>query len=162
LQKISLTLPKSQPLTPPITQTPTPDTHPSAAIESYPNMALSYTGTLHDALRNMDATLSLVQIKQDEQEIRGYYTVEARLANNDYYSMQSILIERGYLTGIVTTDNKVRFLISSDGSSLPLLFEGQFQPDGSISGTYCSYWNNQCDNSSGEHGSWHVAPQAAE
>jgi len=75
--------------------------------------------------------------------------------------MQASFIDSGYFTGKVTIDNKIRFLIPSSDNSLPLLFEGHFQPDGNISGTYCSYWDHQCDYSSGRYGSWHVTPQDA-
>jgi len=162
LQEISLTLPKSQPSAPPITQTPMPNTPPSASMDNYPSVALSYTGTMHNTLRHMNATLSLLQMIQDGEYISGYYTVEVGLANNDYYSMQASFIDSGYFTGKVTIDNKIRFLIPSSDSSLPLLFEGHFQPDGNILGTYCSYWDHQCDYSSGRYGNWHVTPQDAD
>ena len=155
----SLMVPKSQASTPPVI--PTPDTPPPAITDNNLSLALSYTGTIHSTLRNMDATLSLWQIRQDESQISGYYTVKEVSANNSYYAMQSSFIDSGYFTGKMTTNNKIRFLIPSNDSSLPLFFKGQFQSDGSISGTYCSYRHHQCDYSSGDYGSWNVTPQAA-
>jgi len=162
LQEVSLTLPKSQPSVPPMAETPTPDTPPSAAIDNYPTVALSYTGTIHNTLRNMDATLSLLRMRQDGAYISGYYTVEAGLVDNGYYSTHASFIDSGYFTGKVTLDNKIRLLIPSSDSSLPLLFKGQFQSDGSISGTYCGYRHHQCEYSTGKYGSWNVTPQATD
>lgn len=158
LQGISLTSPKSQSSTPSITQTPKPDTS-STITENHPSLALSYAGTIHSTLRNMDATLSLWQIRQDGSHISGYYTVEASSVDNSYYSMRLGFVESGYFTGKVAVDNKVRILIPSNGSNLPLLFKGQLQSDGGISGTYCSYWHHRCDYSNGEYGNWSVTPQ---
>jgi len=110
----------------------------------------------------MDATLSLLRMRQDGAYISGYYTVEAGLVDNGYYSTHASFIDSGYFTGKVTLDNKIRLLIPSSDSSLPLLFKGQFQSDGSISGTYCGYRHHQCEHSSGEYGSWNVTPQATD
>ena len=107
----------------------------------------------------MDATLSLWQIRQDGSQISGYYTVKASLADSGYYSIRSSFIDSGYFDGKMTTNNKMRFLIPSNDSSLPLFFKGQLQPDGSISGTYCSYLHHRCDYSRGDYGSWNVTPQ---
>jgi hypothetical protein len=160
LQGVFLTLSKSQPSTP-MVPIPTPDTS-SARTGHYPSLALSYTGTIYSTLRNMDAMLSLWGIKQDGPQISGYYTIEAISVDNGYYSMQSSFIDSGYFTGKMTINNKIRVLIPSSDSSSPLFFKGQFQPDGSISGTYCSYWHNHCEYSRGKYGNWNVTPQAAD
>lgn len=159
LPKSSLIVSKSQPSTPPVI--PTPDTAPPAITDNNLSLALSYTGTIHSTLRNMDATLSLWQIRQDGSQISGYYTVKAISADSSYYSMRASFIDSGYFDGKMTTNNKIRFLIPNSDSSLPLFFKGQFQSDGSISGTYCSYLHHQCDYSSGDYGNWNVTPQAA-
>lgn len=160
LQGGSLTSPKSQSSPPSITQTPKPDT--SSITENSPSLALSYVGTIHSTLRNMDATLSLWQIRRDGAHISGYYTVEASSVDNGYYSMRLGFVESGYFTGKVTVENKVRILMPSSGSNLPLFFKGQLQSDGGISGTYCSYWHHRCDYSNGEYGNWSVTPQTAD
>jgi len=163
LQGVSLTVPKPQPSTALITQTPVQDASPSDTMENYPSVAFSYTGTIHRTGGHTDATLSLLHIRQDGAHINGYYALEANLVDNSYYSfMQSSFMDSGYFTGKVTVDNKIRFLMPSGDSGLPLLFRGQFQPDGSISGTYCRYWNDQCHYASGEDGRWNVAPRDAD
>jgi serine/threonine protein kinase len=159
---ISLTASQSQPSISPITQKPIQGTHPSSGTgEHYPSVALTYTGTIHNTVGNMTATLSLVQIDQDGARIRGFYTIESYSIDESYYSMQSSsFIDSGYFTGKVTINGKVRILIASDNSSLSHLLKGQFKPDGSISGTYCSYRHHHCDDSTDEYGDWHVSPQA--
>jgi serine/threonine protein kinase len=160
---ISLTASQSQSSISPITQKPIQDTHPSSGTEeTYPSVALTYTGTIHNPVENMTATLSLVQVEQDGEHIRGLYTIDSySVANDNYYSMQSRnFIDSGYFTGKVTIDGKVRILIASDDRSLAHLLEGQFVPDGGISGTYCNYRHHHCDDSTNEYGDWHVTPQA--
>lgn len=159
LQGVSLTAPKSQPATPLVVQTPEQDVPASNTTDNYPNMAVSYAGTIHNAVRNSNATFSLLRITQDGMHMRGYYTVESDSVDDSYYSMQSIFRDSGYLFGKVTMDNQIHFLIPGGDSGLPLLFRGQFQSDGSISGTYCRYWDDQCYDASGEYGSWNVTPQ---
>ncbi len=164
LQVIALTSQKSQtPAPPALSQMQTQDTSPSSSAATAHDLrvALSYQGTVHNTVRNMDATLSLSQIKQNSSYISGYYTIEANFVSSSSYSIQSDFIDSGYFTGEVTTDNKIRFFILSSDGLWPLLFKGQFQSDGSISGSYSSYLNNHNDASSGEYGSWNVAPQAA-
>jgi eukaryotic-like serine/threonine-protein kinase len=162
LQGVSLTVSKSQPATPLIIKTPVQEA-PAPDMENYPNMAFSYAGTIHNAVRNSDAKFSILYIKQYKAHINGYYTVEVDSNDtNDYSSMQSISRDSGYLVGKVTMDNKIHFLISDGDSGLPLLFRGQIQSDGSISGTYCRYWHDQCYYASGEFGSWNVTPQDAD
>ena len=163
LQGVSLTAPKSQPATSLITQTPVQGPSASDTMENYPRVAFSYTGTIHSTGGHTDATLSLLHIRQDGDHINGYYAVEENIAENGYYSsMQSNFMDSGYFTGKVTVDNKIRLLIPSGESGWPLLFRGQFQSDGSISGTYCRYWNDQCHYASGEYGRWNAAPQDAD
>jgi len=159
---ISLTASQSQPSISPTTQKPIQDTHPpSSTGENYPSVALTYTGMIQNTVENMTATLSLVQVEQDGARIRGFYTIESYSVDNNYYSMQSRnFTYSGYFTGRVTIDGNVRILIASDDSSLSHLLEGQFAPDGSISGTYCSYRHHHCADSTDEYGSWHVTPQA--
>ncbi|HWS85085.1 MAG TPA: serine/threonine-protein kinase [Ktedonobacteraceae bacterium] len=163
-QGVSLMLSKSPPSPPAITQPSSAQDEEghSDATENSPSVALSYTGTIHNTLRNMDATLSLSHMRQDEGHISGDYTVEAGLVEDGYYSMQASFIDSGYFTGRLIHDGKIRILIPAGENSLPVLFEGQFQSNGSISGTYCSYWHHQCDYSNGEYGSWHVTPQDAD
>jgi serine/threonine protein kinase len=162
-QGVSLMLSKSQSSPPAITQPSSAQDEEghSDATENSPSVALSYTGTIHNTLRNMDATLSLSNMRQDEGHISGDYTVEAGLVEDGYYSMQASFIDSGYFTGKLIHDDKIRIVIPAGENSLPVLFEGQIQSNGSIAGTYCSYRHHQCDYSSGEYGSWHVTPQDA-
>jgi len=70
------------------------------------------------------------------------------------------LIGNGNFTGTVSTDNTLQFTVASYAGLLPLFFQGQIHADGSISGSYCSYQNNQCNYGSGGYGDWNVAPSS--
>jgi hypothetical protein len=92
--------------------------------------------------------MSLSQIQQNEANIRGYFAVGPGLIGN------------GDFTGSVSTDNTIRFIVASYAGLLPLFFQGQIHADQSISGTYCSYQDNQC-NYNGGYGDWNVAPSTS-
>ena len=88
----------------------------------------------------------LSQLRQEGIVISGYFIVGPAL------------IGSGNFTGQVTADKHIQFLVATGGRILPLFFEGQIQPNGSISGTYCSYEHNQCNYSGGGYGTWNVFP----
>ncbi len=53
-------------------------------------------------------------------------------------------------------DSKIQFLVP--GSLVaPLFFQGQIQPDGSMSGTYCSQLRGVCNQTVGGFGTWSVS-----
>jgi hypothetical protein len=111
----------------------------------------SYQGSIVDKFTqpSTNSTMSLSQIMQREANIRGYFAVGPGLIGN------------GNFTGTVSTNNKIQFTVPSYAGQLPLLFQGEAHADGSISGTYCSYQdNNQCNYGAGGYGDWNVAPSS--
>lgn len=112
---------------------------------SYPELVASYSGSIHNTPAAVDSTLSLSQVKRNGATISGYLTVGPGLLGS------------GHFTGTVTTEGRIHLLMPDMGSFLPLSFSGQIQPDGSMSGTYCSYQNSQCNYAGGGYGNWHVA-----
>jgi hypothetical protein len=93
--------------------------------------------------------MSLNQIRQQGTNISGYFSVGPALIGN------------GPFNGTISADNKIQFTIPSSVGFLPLLFQGSIQSTGSITGTYCSARNNQCDYTAGGYGSWNVSPAGA-
>jgi hypothetical protein len=114
----------------------------------YPLLVASYQGSVVNKFTTpaISTNMSLSQVKQNGTNISGHFTVGAELNGS------------GDFTGTVSADNKLQFTVPSDQGNLPLFFQGQIHADGSISGTYCSYQNNQCNYGGGGYGDWHVAP----
>lgn len=134
--------------TPTAAATSTPAPTPTRVVPNYPQLANSYQGSITDKFTQppTTSTMSLSQIKQNEANITGYFSVGAGLVGN------------GNFTGAVSTDNKIQFTVPGYAGLLPLFFQGQIQANGSMSGSYCSYQNNQCNYGAGGYGDWNVAP----
>ncbi len=90
--------------------------------------------------------MTLTVDQQPQGGISGQFTVALPLQGN------------GPFTGNIDTQGNFRFLVTSRDTTAPILFSGDIQPDGSLSGSYCSVnSNNQCDTSAGGHGVWDAA-----
>ena len=130
------------------TPTPIPTTRPSSSPQptsQYPTLAAEYTGPIHNNPAQVDSTMSLTQVQQNGANFKGYLTVGAGLQGN------------GNFTGTISQDKRIQFLVEAFANHLPLLFQGQINADGSLSGTYCSARANQCDYSGGGSGIWRVS-----
>lgn len=134
--------------TPTYQPTTQPTTPPTTAPARYPALTSSYNGKISDVLTkpSTDSTMSLTRIDQRGATISGDFVVGPGLTGS------------GDFTGSVTTAKKIQFTVPGSGGFLPLFFQGQIQPDGSITGTYCSYRNTSCDYSAGGYGYWNVRP----
>ncbi len=135
--------------TPEPTATPSPTAQSTQApttpvSTSYPVVATTYTGTIHNTPASVDSTMSLLRMAQQGATISGYLSLGANLIGN------------GDFTGTVTQEGQMQFLVPSQGYLLPLFFQGTIHTDGSIEGTYCSYQNNQCAYNGGGYGTWNV------
>jgi len=137
--------PTTAPTTVPTTK---PTTQPTTVQAHYPVLISSYNGNISDVLTkpSTNSTMSLTHISQNGATISGYFAVGSGLSGS------------GNFTGSVTTDNKIQFTVPGLSGFLPLFFQGQVQPDGSITGTYCSYRNTGCDYAGGGYGYWNVLP----
>jgi serine/threonine protein kinase len=133
--------PSSQP-----TRTLSPTTT-AAPAPVFPLLASTYNGTIHDNNGNIDTSMSLTGIVQQQQRIQGNFIVSPPLSGN------------GPFTGSVTTGGLVQFTIHSSEASAPLYFSGTVQKDGALSGTYCSLdTTGRCNPAVGGYGSWFVQP----
>lgn len=135
--------------TPTNTATPVPTRKPTQPAPNFPAIASEYNGTIHNTPAAVDSTMSLTRMRQQQGTINGHLILGPGLQGD------------GDFTGQVTRDKKIQFLVPSYAGHLPLFFQGQIQGDGSMSGSYCSYRNNQCDNGNGGYGSWQVRPNAS-
>ncbi|GAC1357971.1 MAG: hypothetical protein NVS2B12_00040 [Ktedonobacteraceae bacterium] len=117
-----------------------------APVASFPLLTSSYSGPIHNTPAVVDSTVIIAQLRQSQGNISGVLSLGPGLLGN------------GNFTGTVTEDKKLQFLVPSHSVLLPLYFQGQILADGSISGTYCSYQNGQCNFGGGGYGTWHVFP----
>src|SRR6266496_453740 len=143
--------------TPKVSSTATGTTTPSAQptkspvtpATDYPFLSANYVGRISDKYTNpsTDTSMSLSRVQQDGAAISGYFAVGPGL------------IGRGSFNGSVNLDSKIQFLVP--GSLVaPLFFQGQIQPDGSMSGTYCSQLHGVCNQTVGGFGTWSVSATA--
>ncbi len=133
----------------PPTPTATPTPVPTTTTARYPTLLTYYSGNIHNAPALVDSTLSLSHIQQNAGSIRGYITLGPGLLGS------------GTFMGTVSSHNKIQFIVPLSGRYLPLLFQGQVQSNGNISGTYCSLQDGQCNYSGGGYGTWNVYTQSA-
>lgn len=143
-----ITRPTATQPAPTATPTTQPKASPTAVPTNYPVLVSLYKGSIHDKYTTppTDSTMSLSQIQQNEAKISGYFSVGPGLIGN------------GNFTGTVSLNDTMQFLVPGYAGFLPLLFEGQIQLDGSVSGKYCSYdtQKKQCDYAGG-YGDWKVS-----
>lgn len=146
-------LPTATPTPVPATPTPVPATPTPQPTSGpvYPSLASTYNGTIHDTSANISGVMSLTRVQQQNQgaKMSGYLLLTQGLSASSNFN------------GTVSTSGTLRFIIAPYPQYLPLLFIGQINKDGSISGTYCSEQNNQCDYSGGGYGTWQVAPPSS-
>jgi serine/threonine protein kinase len=129
------------------TQPPPAATNPPVQNITYPVVSTSYAGTIQNEYAQVNSTMALSQMQQSGASIQGTLTLGPGLLGS------------GPFDGEVTSNNGIHFLVPMGDQYLPLYFEGQFQANGSISGTYCGYntSTNSCDHSKGDgYGSWQV------
>jgi eukaryotic-like serine/threonine-protein kinase len=117
-----------------------------ASNSGYPSIAASYSGSIHNTPADVNGTMQLTQMQQNGGSISGYLALSDGLQGN------------GSFNGTVSTGRQISFIVDAYADHLPLLFQGQVASDGSMSGSYCSEQNNQCDYTDGGYGSWQVAP----
>ena len=122
-------------------QTPSPSSAPLAF-----SIAHTYSGTIYNTSSKIDATMRLTNIQQHGTTISGYLVLGSGLSGD------------GSFNGTITTSRHISFLVASQTGHLPLLFMGQVNANGNMSGSYCSAQNNQCDYAAGGYGTWSVSP----
>jgi serine/threonine protein kinase len=132
----------------PVQPSPTAQPHTTPA-PTYPVIQSTYNGTIHNSSANINGDMSLTAMQQQGANINGTLTL-----SNGLYG-------QAHLTGTVSSNNTLRFLVTPYTQYLPLLFEGQVNSNGSLSGTYCSVQGNQCDYAGGGYGTWQVAPTSS-
>jgi serine/threonine protein kinase len=132
------------------TPTPSPSPTPTPVPPGYPSLVASYNGTIHNTPANVTSTMSLTSVRQNGSAISGYFTVGPGLLGS------------GPFSGTVTTGGSITFLVQAYSNHLPLYFYGTVFTNGSMSGSYCSWQYNRCNNAAGGYGTWKVMPASAE
>jgi hypothetical protein len=111
----------------------------------YPNVAGSYNGAIHNTLSGI-TTAMILSINQNSGQgnISGSFSGGAGSVGTDPF------------TGMVYPSGNIQFKVANTQLSEPLLFTGEMQSTGSMSGTYCSLnAQNQCDPNA-DGGTWSV------
>jgi serine/threonine protein kinase len=112
----------------------------SRQFTSYPRLALTYQGNVHNTTMGSAATLELTSIVENQQVISGNVVIGSGLMGS------------GPFTGTIMNDGSVSFVDrSTDGSNVTLVFSGSLQADGSLDGTYTVPAANG-------RGTWHTKP----
>lgn len=145
-----------QPTKPPTVATATVPVQPSPTVQphitpapTYPVVQSTYAGTIHNSSANINGDMSLTAMQQQGSNISGMLTLSNGLSG------------QAHLIGTVSSNNAIQFSVTPYTQYLPLLFQGQVNSNGSMSGTYCSERNNQCDYAGGGYGTWQVAPTSS-
>jgi hypothetical protein len=161
--KHSVSTPIAHPTTPSTvhptsTPVPTPTAHaiPSPVAKQkptpapvYPSVNSQYVGGIHNTPGNIDGTMTLTNVHQSGPNIGGTMILTNGLTGTAAF------------TGTVTSNNALQFVVTPYTQYPPLLFQGHVNTDGSITGTYCSLQNNQCDYAAGGYGTWRVLPPSS-
>lgn len=111
---------------------------------TYPAVAHSYRGTIHDLSTNVTTTLTLTQLQQSNESILGNFT-----------GLQT----RGSFTGVLDTSKHIFFTVTRNTGQMreaPLFFEGSIRSDDNLVGNYCS--EDQQGQCAGNYGVWSAAP----
>jgi eukaryotic-like serine/threonine-protein kinase len=131
----------------PIHPTPTPTVGAtSTSVPSpYPKVAGTHNGTVHNTNSGQNANLTLA-LTQHQGKIGGNVTIAAPLSGS------------GPMTsGFVQKNNYIQFTVQGDNGNAPLLFMGNVQSSGGMSGNYCSIdQSGHCNTSVGGQGTWSV------
>ena len=96
---------------------------------TYPHLASSYQGSMHNMTTGSTATLKLTSIVQDQLLISGRMTLGAGLQGS------------GPFTGTVGLDKSIQFTVTSDdGSDTFMSFSGSINSQNALNGTYSGYY----------------------
>jgi serine/threonine protein kinase len=128
------------------TTRPTATSNP-APPTAYPNVNGVHRGAIHNTTAGGITANMSFSIQQKGGSINGSFTVDLPLLGS------------GPFSGSVTTSNHIQFTVQSNQVPAPLSFQGTVQPDGSMSGTYCSLdQTGHCSSAAGGGGTWDVNP----
>ena len=132
---------------PPAFHTATPARTPSiptstVTVSVYPQLAISYAGTVFDLLSNQSTPMFLRNMKQSGGTIEG--------------SFQGLGLV-GSFKGTVSAGGKVHFTVSVYGGTEILSFDGTIKIGGDMVGTMDTV--DQNGNKLGETGIWNASPQ---
>jgi serine/threonine protein kinase len=131
-----------------VTSTLTSSTSPSTTTSSnvttvastYPDIRLSYAGTVLDMMNNENTSLFLTQIRQNGGNITGYF--------------QGLGLA-GPFTGTITHSGHLQFTVTIQNGSSFLSFDGDIKIGGDITGTFKAL--NQQRQFTGESGIWNAS-----
>ena len=127
--------------------TPTPTAAATGTVvpSPYPKVAGTHNGTVHNTNSGQNANLTLA-LTQNQGNISGNVTITAPLTGG------------GPITsGFVQKNNYIQFTVQGYNGNAPLLFMGNVQSSGGMSGTYCSIdQSGHCNTSVGGQGTWSV------
>ena len=148
LQPTATPVPPTPTARPTVAPTPTarPTVAPTPVPPAYPRVSGVHNGTVNNTTGGVTANMSL-SIQQNGGSITGSFRVDFPL------------IGSGPLTGSVTANNHIQFVVHSNEVAAPLFFQGLVQSGGGMQGTYCSLDQaGHCNLAAGGAGNWSVSP----
>ena len=98
----------------------------------YAHIAKLYTGTMYDKSTRITTNIFVRGIQQRQGNICGYFG-EVFVDN-----LSTGMPRNGLFMGIITVDNGIQFIVTGGTKQTTFAFKGAMQPDGTITGTYCS------------------------
>ncbi len=129
------------------TPSPTAKPKPTPAPPTYPHLDSQYSGGIHNTPGNIDGSMTLTNVRQNGANISGTLILTNGLSGT-----------ASFTNGTVKSNNTLQFVVVPYTQYPPLLFQGRVNADGSLTGTYCSVQNNQCNYAAGGYGTWRVLP----
>src|SRR5690242_17112342 len=76
-----------------------------------------------------------------------------------YFSVGPELLGSGSFNGTINGKGQLSFTVQGYRGNAPLLFTGSMQPNGDLTGDYCSVdQTGHCNPNAGGSGTWHVSP----
>ena len=137
--------PTTAPTPTPARPTPTVGVTNTPVSSHYPKVAGTHYGTVHNSTANISSNVTIA-LNQHQGNIGGYVTISLPLLGS------------GPITsGFVQKNNFIQFKVQGYNGNAPLLFLGNVQSGGSISGNYCSIdQSDHCNLSVGGQGTWNV------
>ncbi len=116
-----------------------------AGVANYPHLASSYSGILTNTAVSPRSreVITLTQLQQDGPLLHGTLTLWSRHSN--------VVVQ-----GMLFPGNVLQLLASNYENNVSIVFTGQVEDNGTITGTYCLSHSGRCDNTYRNSGIWNL------
>lgn len=115
-----------------------PQPSSTGVSSSLPKIANFYAGVIDDIAKNQVTEMFLVGIQQQQRNLCGYF---------------SGLNLTGTLSGTITADGHIQFVVKNQAKQVRLTFDGNRQADGMLVGSFCHPQKGKCQ----DYGIWSLS-----